>query len=121
MRKDPFTGKPEFHDGIDIAAKAGTPIYPLQSGTVKYSGWKSGHGRVVIVSHGDGSETLYAHASKTLVKSGDEVAKETIIAEVGSTGKSTGPHLHFEMRRAGKSINPIPLIRDDSLHVAKAL
>lgn len=121
MRKDPFTGEPEFHDGIDIAAKVGTPIYPFQAGTVKYSGWKSGHGRVVIVGHADGSETLYAHASKTLVKTGDEVAKDTIIAEVGSTGRSTGPHLHFELRRAGKSINPIPLIHDHSLHVAKAL
>ncbi len=122
MRKDPFTGDPQFHFGVDIAAETGTKIYPYEPGTVKFSGWLPGTGQAVIVQHEGGLETVYGHASETLVKRGQLVTKETAIAEVGSTGRSTGPHLHFEARKNGRPIDPMPLLKnDDSLHVAKTL
>lgn len=121
MRKDPFTGDPQFHFGVDIAAVKGTKIYPYQSGVVKFSGWLPGTGKAVIVQHEGGLETVYGHASETLVKRGQAVTKDTVIAEVGSTGRSTGPHLHFEARKNGRPIDPMPLLNGDSLHVAKTL
>ncbi|MBX7258763.1 MAG: LysM peptidoglycan-binding domain-containing M23 family metallopeptidase [Candidatus Hydrogenedentes bacterium] len=121
MRKDPFTGDPQFHFGVDIAADTGTKIYPYETGVVKYSGWLPGTGKVVIVQHEGGLETVYGHASATLVKRGQAVTKDTVIAEVGSTGRSTGPHLHFEARKNGRPIDPMPLLNGDSLHVAKTL
>jgi murein DD-endopeptidase MepM/ murein hydrolase activator NlpD len=120
IRKDPFTGRRHFHHGIDIAAAPGTVIRPMHAGVVKSSGWEPGHGKVVVIQHPDGLETLYAHASELLVKAGDVVTKETPIAKVGSTGRSTGAHLHFEARRNDKAVDPLPLFRDDSLHIAKA-
>lgn len=121
IRKDPFSGKLQFHDGIDIAAAPGTAIYPYMTGTVKSAGWDAGHGNVVVIDHPNGMQTVYAHASQILVKAGDVVLKDTPIAKVGSTGHSTGPHLHFEVRQNNKAINPLPLITQDSLNVAKAL
>lgn len=120
IRKDPFTGRPHFHHGIDIAAAAGTVVRPMQAGVVKSSGWEPGHGKVVVIEHPDGLETLYAHASELLVKAGDAVTTDTPIAKVGSTGRSTGAHLHFEARRNDKAVDPLPFFRDESLHVAKA-
>ncbi|GMU94062.1 MAG: hypothetical protein AMXMBFR4_31200 [Candidatus Hydrogenedentota bacterium] len=120
IRKDPFTGRPHFHHGIDIAAAAGTVVRPMQAGVVKSSGWEPGHGKVVVIEHPDGLETLYAHASELLVKAGDVVTADTPIAKVGSTGRSTGAHLHFEARRNNKAVDPLPYFRDESLHVAKA-
>ena len=121
LRSDPYTGKPEFHDGVDIAAAPGTDILPYMPGTVKSVGWDPGHGNMVVIEHPNGMETVYAHASKTLVKAGDIVLKDTPIAKVGSTGYSTGPHLHFEVRQNHKTVNPLPLISQPSLNVAKAL
>lgn len=121
LRSDPFSGKPQFHQGIDIAAAAGTEIFPYMPGTVKSAGWDAGHGYNVVVQHPNGIETVYAHASETLVKAGDVVMKDTPIAKVGSTGRSTGPHLHFEVRQNDKSIDPMPFIKQDSLDIAKAL
>lgn len=120
IRKDPFSGKPQFHDGIDIAAAPGTAIYPYMPGTVKSAGWDAGHGNTVVIDHPNGMQTVYAHASEILVKAGDIVLKDTPIAKVGSTGHSTGPHLHFEVRQNNKAINPLPLITQDSLDIAKA-
>ncbi|GMW00343.1 MAG: hypothetical protein AMXMBFR84_14810 [Candidatus Hydrogenedentota bacterium] len=121
MRKDPFNGRPEMHEGVDIAAKAGTSIYPYQAGTVKFSGWNPGHGKVVIVEHENGLETVYGHNSKNLVTAGQVVTAETPIGEVGSTGRSTGPHLHFEVRKNGKAVDPTPYLSggQDSIHVAE--
>jgi murein DD-endopeptidase MepM/ murein hydrolase activator NlpD len=121
MRKDPFSGLPQFHDGVDIAAKAGTEVFPSMPGRVKFSGWKPGYGKVVVVEHPNGLETVYGHTSKNLVKAGDTVTTETAIAEVGSTGRSTGPHLHFEVRRNDVAFDPMPLLTGESLHVAQAL
>ncbi|NUM56796.1 MAG: peptidoglycan DD-metalloendopeptidase family protein [Candidatus Hydrogenedentes bacterium] len=121
VRSDPFSGKPQFHQGIDIAAAAGTEIYPYMPGTVKSAGWDGGHGNMVVIQHPNGMETVYAHASELLVKTGDVVLKDTPIAKVGSTGRSTGSHLHFEVRQNNKAVNPLPLIKQDSLDVAKAL
>ena len=108
MRKDPFTGKPAFHHGVDLAAKSGTPVHAYQEGTVTFSGWQRGYGRTVIVEHADGSESVYAHCSKSYVKEGQQVNLDTPIAAVGASGRATGPHLHFELRSHGKSYNPMP-------------
>jgi len=119
MRKDPFTGRMAFHDGIDLAAKPGTEITALRDGEVIYSGWKSGYGNTVVVRHDNGYESLYGHTSKNLVTAGERVAAGTVIAEVGSTGRSTGPHLHLEVRRHGKPVNPLPHLEAAPLQLAR--
>jgi murein DD-endopeptidase MepM/ murein hydrolase activator NlpD len=106
-RRDPFTKRKDFHDGLDLAAPSGSDIHPLMEGTVTFSGWKSGYGRVVIVDHGDGIETLYGHNAKNLVAAGQQVDEKTVLGHVGSSGRSTGPHLHLEVRQNGKAIDPI--------------
>lgn len=106
LRNDPFTGERKAHHGIDIAAKAGTPIYPSASGVVSFSGRKDGYGNVVEVKHDNGFVTKYAHTMENLVKEGDKVDVNSPIAYVGSTGHSTGAHLHFEVTKNGYSINP---------------
>lgn len=95
------------HEGIDIKAKTGTPIFASESGRVIISGRLRGYGKVVVVKHAGRYRTLYAHASKLLVRKGAFVERGQKIAEVGSTGKSTGPHLHFEIRRSEIAQNPI--------------
>lgn len=119
-RKDPFTGHRELHNGIDIVASTGTAIKPLKSGTVTFSGWQAGYGRIVIVQHEDGEETVYAHNSRNVAKVGQQVDTQTTIAKVGSSGRSSGPHVHFEVRKDGRSINPTSYV-EASLKVAKAL
>jgi murein DD-endopeptidase MepM/ murein hydrolase activator NlpD len=94
------------HEGIDIAAPVGTDVFASMDGTVSFSGWDGGYGNLVIIDHGNGLQTYYAHNSELLVKKGQEVAKGTHIAEVGSTGNSTGPHSHFEVRKNGSPVNP---------------
>lgn len=101
----------EHHSGIDLGGKIGDPIIASFEGVVKYAGWKGGYGNVVILSHGSGVETLYAHASKVTCSTGQRVSKGDKIAEVGSTGRSTGPHIHFELRNNGKAINPISYMK----------
>ncbi len=95
------------HDGIDIAAPYGTPIYAAKAGRVIFAGWYYGYGRTVILDHGNGVSTLYGHASRLLVRVGDRVEAGQLIARVGSTGYSTGPHLHFEIRVNGRPLNPL--------------
>lgn len=119
-RKDPFTGRRELHNGIDIVASTGTAIKPLKSGTVTFSGWQAGYGRVVIVQHEDGEETVYAHNSRNVAKVGQQVDAQTTIAKVGSSGRSSGPHVHFEVRKDGRSVNPASYV-EASLKIAKAL
>ncbi len=119
IRKDPFTGRLAFHDGIDIAVKRGTEITALRDGEVVYSGWKGGYGNTVIVRHEDGLESVYGHTAKNLVSLGERVRAGSVLAEVGSTGRSTGPHLHLEMRRHGKSINPLPHLEERPLQFAR--
>ncbi|WP_058486932.1 LysM peptidoglycan-binding domain-containing M23 family metallopeptidase [Defluviitalea phaphyphila] len=95
-----------FHAGIDLAAPIGTPIYASDGGTVVKAGWSNGYGYLVIIDHGNGFQTYYAHASEIYVSVGQKVAKGEKIAAVGSTGNSTGPHLHFEIRKNGEAQNP---------------
>ncbi len=120
MRADPFTGLPEHHDGIDIAAPTGTEIYPYKAGQVVAAGWQPGYGRSVILRHRDGTETVYGHASKLLVRPGDLVTANDPIGQVGSTGRATGPHLHFEVRVEGQAVDPTPFLSNDTLQLAQA-
>jgi murein DD-endopeptidase MepM/ murein hydrolase activator NlpD len=105
-RKSPFTGRREFHEGIDIAASTGTPVRATGTGVVTFAGWHSGYGQTVMIDHGYGFKTRYAHNSKLVVKKGMRVEKGDVIAYVGSTGRSTGPHLHYEVHLNGKTQNP---------------
>lgn len=99
------------HTGLDIANKTGTPLYASEGGTVEYSGWSTGYGYNVLVNHGGGKKTRYAHASKLYVKKGDTVEKGESLAAMGSTGWSTGPHIHFEVIINGVKLNPLNYIR----------
>lgn len=109
-RADPFTGRAAFHGGIDFAGPEGTHVFAVAPGIVTFAGAKTGYGNLVEVSHGDGVTTRYAHASRVAVKAGDLVAKDQLIAYMGSTGRSTGPHLHYEVLRNGKQVNPATYI-----------
>lgn len=100
-----------MHEGIDIAASRGTPIVASDSGKVSFAGWRSGYGYCVMINHGNGYQTLYGHASKLYVKAGQYVNKGQKIAAVGSTGRSTGPHVHFEVRKNGVVKNPLKYIK----------
>ncbi|MBI3392371.1 MAG: peptidoglycan DD-metalloendopeptidase family protein [Nitrospirae bacterium] len=105
-RKDPFTGEVRFHRGVDIAAPEGSPVAPIMPGKVVFSGEKGGYGNVVVVQHDDGYVTTYAHNAKNMAKVGDVVDQTTVIAVVGKTGRATGPHLHFEIARNGRTVDP---------------
>lgn len=105
-RIDPFHGNVAFHRGIDFAGPAGAEIVATGDGIVVSAGDHAGYGKMVEVSHGDGISTLYAHASKVLVRAGDIVREGQVLAKIGSTGRSTGPHVHYEVRRNGTAINP---------------
>lgn len=110
LRNDPWSGKREFHRGIDIAGPAGSGVFAAGSGRVTFSGWKEGYGNVVEIDHG-GSSTLYAHNEKNLVSEGEVVNPFQMIALMGNTGKSTGPHLHYEVRKEGETVNPLTVTR----------
>lgn len=105
-RNDPFSGKRAFHRGVDIPAAIGTPITSLAAGMVIHAGKEKGFGKMVEVDHGNGYVTRYAHVSKLTVRKGQRVDKGQKIAEIGSSGRSTGPHLHLEVLKDGKTINP---------------
>jgi len=99
-RKDPFgSGKMTYHSGVDIAAPVGTPVYPTQQGLVYFAGWYKGYGYLVAIDHGNSYVTIYGHNSRLLASPGQRVNTETAIALSGSTGRSTGPHVHYEVRR----------------------
>ena len=111
MRRDPFTGRMHFHRGIDLAAPVGTPVYAPADGTVKKIKWDvRGYGLLLEINHGMGITTLYGHLSKVLVKPGQKVKRGQIIARVGNTGRSTGPHLHYEVRILNRPVNPVNYI-----------
>jgi len=105
-RLDPFNGHKAFHEGLDFTAEHGTPIYAAAGGIVVSAEQTPDYGKIVKIDHGSGLETRYAHASKLLVKAGERVRKGQVIAQVGSTGRSTGPHLHYEIRLAGNPLDP---------------
>jgi murein DD-endopeptidase MepM/ murein hydrolase activator NlpD len=106
-RTDPFTGRREFHQGVDIAGELGEPVVAVAAGVVTYAGKHGGYGNLVEINHGNGFVTRYGHNSKVLVAVGDTVSKGQEVALMGSTGRSTGPHVHFEVWRSGKVVNPI--------------
>jgi murein DD-endopeptidase MepM/ murein hydrolase activator NlpD len=106
MRIDPVYHVRKFHQGMDFTAPTGTDIFATGNAKVVFSGWKQGYGNTVILDHGYGYQTLYAHLFKSLVREGQRVKRYDIIALVGNTGKSTGPHLHYEVRLHGKPVDP---------------
>ncbi|MNS37752.1 Murein DD-endopeptidase MepM [compost metagenome] len=106
MRRHPITGQNKMHTGLDIAASSGTPVKAPASGTVSFAGWNGGYGNYVVIDHGNGLQTAYAHMSAINVKRGQRVTAGTQVGRVGSTGMSTGPHMHFEVKRNGQFVNP---------------
>ncbi len=106
MRIDPIYRTPRFHSGMDFSAKVGTDIYATGNGVVTFAGWKQGYGNCLMIDHGFGYQTVYGHMSKYKARVGQKVKRGEIIGEVGNTGKSTGPHLHYEVIVRGKHDNP---------------
>lgn len=111
-RISPFTGKRRFHSGIDISTRRGTPIKAPAQGVVTFAGVEGGLGRMVVINHGHGLVTRYAHMKKYTVKVGQRVKRGQIIGQVGNTGRSTGPHLHYEVMLSGTTTNPRNYILD---------
>lgn len=105
-RSDPFTGRLAMHDGVDLAGKAGADFMTVAAGVVTFAGSRKGYGKLVEVNHGGGYVTRYAHARDLDVKVGDIVKKGQTLGKIGSSGRSTGPHVHFEVRLNGKVVNP---------------
>lgn len=105
-RRDPFTGRGAMHSGLDFKGPTGSPILAAAKGRVSYVGWKSGYGKTVEIKHGNGMMTRYAHMSKFSAQVGELVEAGEVIGGIGSTGRSTGPHLHFEVRINNRAVNP---------------
>jgi len=105
-RADPITGKREFHEGIDFASKQNAQVTAVAAGIVTWSGWRTGYGNLVELSHGNGYITRYAHNRTNLVAKGDKVEKGQPVAIMGATGRSTGKHVHFEVVHNGKPVDP---------------
>jgi murein DD-endopeptidase MepM/ murein hydrolase activator NlpD len=110
IRNDPFTGQLAMHEGLDFVAPIGSPIVATAAGTVTRSGWDNSYGNVIEVSHIEGFSTRYAHLSKRLVEVGQKVQRGDTIAQLGSTGRSTGPHLHYEVMRNDRVLNPAQML-----------
>jgi peptidoglycan hydrolase FlgJ len=115
-RRDPIHGRHRHHAGVDIAAARGTPIPAAAAGTVVFAGRSGGYGNLVEIEHADGRRTRYAHTDRILVALGEQVQDGQTIATVGSTGRSTGPHLHFEVRENGTQVDPLQAIAKDPPH-----
>jgi murein DD-endopeptidase MepM/ murein hydrolase activator NlpD len=109
MRNDPFSHQATFHKGVDLAAPDGTKVVAALPGTVISAGYETGYGNNVLIQHSGGLQTRYGHLGSVNVKAGDVVDSESVLGTVGSTGRSTGPHLHFEVTRMGKPVDPLPL------------
>ena len=121
-RRDPFSGRAAMHSGLDFRGPMGAPIHAAADGTVTFVGTKSGYGRVVEITHGDGMMTRYAHMSRFDSRVGQQVAAGTVIGRIGNSGRSTGPHLHFEVHINGRAVNPRPFLETapDVLEEARA-
>ncbi|MEE4201176.1 peptidoglycan DD-metalloendopeptidase family protein [Erythrobacter sp.] len=110
FRRDPFNGKSAMHNGIDFKGARGSPIYAAARGEISFAGRRGGYGNVVEIAHGNGMTTRYAHLSRIDVKAGQSIAAGEVLGGLGSTGRSTGPHLHFEVRVNGRAVNPRPFL-----------
>jgi murein DD-endopeptidase MepM/ murein hydrolase activator NlpD len=110
-RKDPFTGQSSMHQGVDFAGKAGSDIVAVAGGVITWSGDRYGYGEMVEISHGGGYTTRYAHNEQNLVKAGDIVGKGQVVALMGSSGRSTGPHVHYEVYKHGRPVDPASYVR----------
>lgn len=111
FRASPFGGYREMHEGVDIAAPIGTPVVATGDGRVIFTGWNSALGNTVVIDHGFDLRTLYGHVAKVTVEVGERVKKGQVIAFVGTTGRSTGPHVHYEVHLRGRPVNPLPYLR----------
>ncbi len=118
MRVHPITGKLARHNGVDIPAPYGPPIYATADGIVGRAQRLGGYGNYVEIEHGNAIETRYGHMSSFVVQPGQQVKKGDVIGYVGSTGRSTGNHLHYEVRIDGEPVNPMPFVRSDSMTIA---
>jgi murein DD-endopeptidase MepM/ murein hydrolase activator NlpD len=119
VRSDPFQGRAAMHPGIDLAGPMGTPIYATADGVVLRAGWNSGgYGNLVELDHGRGIATRYGHMSAILVQAGEHVSRGQQIGRMGSTGRSTGSHLHYEVRIDGRAVNPVPFMKSTDYLVA---
>ena len=121
LRTHPVLGGTRSHKGIDLAAPTGTPIYATADGVVGKAEWFSSYGMYVSLQHGGELETRYAHMSRIAVAAGERVRKGDVIGYVGSTGRSTGPHLHYEVRVGGEAVNPVPYMADSGAASGYAL
>lgn len=101
---------PGIHRGVDIAVPKGTPIRAMQDGRITFAGWMGGYGQVVWVDHRGSTTTIYAHLSEIAVQEGDRVRGGEVLGAAGSTGEASAPHLHFEVRRRGRAVDPVPLL-----------
>ena len=110
-RSDPFHGGHRMHDGMDIAADHGSPVRAVRDGQVSFAGRRGGYGNVVVVDHGDGLQTLYAHCDSLNVRAGQRVEAGSVVGAVGDTGRATGAHLHFEVRVDGEAVDPSHALR----------
>jgi murein DD-endopeptidase MepM/ murein hydrolase activator NlpD len=111
IRQDPFTGSPAMHTGVDLHGRPGEAVRASADGTVTAAGWSGGYGRVVDIDHGSGLSTRYAHLSAIDVQVGERIKAGQIIGRLGSTGRSTGPHLHYETRINGEALDPNKFLR----------
>jgi murein DD-endopeptidase MepM/ murein hydrolase activator NlpD len=111
VRNDPFLGRPAMHSGLDFRSETGDPVRATASGTVDTAGWNGGYGKMVEIDHGNGFSTRYGHLSDINVKAGQRVRTGQIVGRVGSTGRSTGPHLHYETRIDGDAVDPQKFLR----------
>jgi murein DD-endopeptidase MepM/ murein hydrolase activator NlpD len=110
MREHPLYGVPKFHSGVDISLPQGTPLHATADGVVSFADRSAGNGNIVVLEHGSGFSTVYAHNSKNLVRPGQTVKRGEVVAYSGSTGVSTGPHVHYEVWKSGRSVNPAPFL-----------
>jgi murein DD-endopeptidase MepM/ murein hydrolase activator NlpD len=118
VRADPFQGRAAMHGGIDLAGPLGTEIFATADGVVGRSQWVGGYGNLIELDHGKGIQTRYGHLSRALVSPGQHVKRGDLIARMGSTGRSTGSHLHYEVRIDGKAVNPIPFMQSSDYLVS---
>jgi len=119
-RSDPFNGRRRMHQGIDIPGPIGTPVYATADGVVRRAQWAGGYGNLVEINHGNGLETRYAHLSKLIAQPNERVRRGQLIGLMGSTGRSTGSHLHYEVRIAGSAVSPMPYLEGTNYELALA-